>query len=166
MTEITVTNTDWEIIEDLDDALTAATIAGDKVFKSVTVASSDEQAKEVQFKGVWPRVIILYTGTTENESPEDYRGCAVAVQLMVATKVARSTDESARVKEALRLINAVKNAIETTPPAAAIYWGDGDYWHDKLQWDSPELDTTEKQFWTAATIPLEVGYLLTANTSH
>ena len=166
MAEISVINTDWEIIEDLDDALTAVTLDGDKVFQSVTIATSRGQARDVQLRGGAPRVIIRYVGTTENESPEDWRGCAVAVEFLIAAKVTRAADEHARIKEILRLVNVVKNTVETTPPADAVYWGDRDYWHAKLQWGIPEIDTRERQFWTVAMLPLEVSYVITATTSH
>ncbi len=166
MTAITVANTDWEIIEDLDDALTAATIDDVAVFSSVTVTGSLDQAKEAQFAGEFPKVIVRYAGTSEGESPENVRYCAVALELMVTTKSSGGADEAARVQEILRLVNAAKNAVEANPPANACYWGDSNYWHNKLQWGRPKLDTTDNQPWITAVIPLEISYTLNSATSH
>ncbi|NQU75031.1 MAG: hypothetical protein HQ546_01810 [Planctomycetes bacterium] len=172
MTAITVANIDWEVVEDLHDALAAATINGETVFPLVSVTTSPEQAKEAQFSRAGPNAIIRYIGTTEGESPEAVRCCALSVELIIAAKVASASDETDRVKEVLRLVNAAKNAVEVSPPADAHAWGQihagskSDYWHEKLQWGSPVLDTTERPPWVAAVIPLEISYTLANATSH
>ena len=166
MTEITVANTEWEIIEDLQDALKAATITGQKAFPTVTASTRIPQFEEAQYKNPDPVACVMYNETEENHSPENSRGCAVSVNILVATKVNPKIDESDRLKEALRLMNAAKNAVEATPPSDAHTWGDGDYYQRELEWDTPAIDLTESDPWITVTIPLAASYLLSSPTSH
>jgi hypothetical protein len=164
VTAITVANTDWAIISDIKDALTNATISDVAVFKTVTATTSAPQFEQAQYKGTYPIACVRFVGTNEGEMPDDERWGAVRVELYIATKADPAVDESARVQEALRLVNAAKNAVEADPPDDATYWGpDGD-WQNELTWDSPELETSEP--WITATVPLAVGYALSSSTSH
>jgi len=167
MTAITVANKDWDIIDDLSAALAGATVGGATVFKQVTVAVAADQAREAQFRGDHPIAIVRYVESIEDESPESIRGCAVSVALTLAGKVSpRGADQADRVREALRLANAAKNAIEASPPSAAHYWGDGRHWRDRLQWGSPRIDAGEAAPWVVVALPLTVSYTLADGTSH
>ena len=167
MTAITVTNTEWAILDDLRQALAAAAIDGAAVFGAVSVTTSPQQARQVQLRGSGARAILRYAGTDERESPEGLRACVMSVEILLAKPMpAVTADEGPRVREMLRLVNAVKNAIAASPPSDASYWGDGSAWHDRLAWDSPDIDTTERPPWASATIGLEIGYTLDNATSH
>ena len=166
MTELTVANTEWEIIEDVQDALKAATITGRKVFPTVTASTRIPQFEEAQYKNPDPIACVMYIETEENHSPENSRGCAITMNILVAVKVAPKLDESDRLKEALRLKNAAMNAVEASPPSDAHTWGDGDYYKRKLEWDTPAIELGEADPWITVTIPLAASYLLSSPTSH
>ena len=167
MTAITVTNTEWAILDDLRQALAAATIDAAAVFGQVSLTTSHQQARQAQFRGTGARAILRYLGTDERESPEGLRACVVSVELLLAKSVPSATaDEGARVQGILRLLNAAKNAIQASPPSEACYWGDGSRWYDRLAWGSPEIDTAERPPWASATIGLHIGYTLDNATSH
>ncbi len=167
MTAITIANKDWDIIDEISTALAGATVDGATVFKQVTVAVGAEEAKETQFRGDHPIAIVRYVDSVEDESPEGLRGCAVTVELILAAKVGpRGADQADRIREALRLASAAKNAIEASPPADAHYWGDGNRWRDKLKWGSPHIDTGEAAPWVVVALPLTVSYTLADGTSH
>jgi hypothetical protein len=167
MTDITVANADWEIVEDLATALAVARIDGDAVFSAVAVTTSAQQAKEAQFRGSGARAVLRYVGTGEAESPEGVRACTVSVELILAAKVTSATaDEADRLREILRLVNAAKNAIEAAVPATACYWQQGGTWRDRLQWSSPSIDTAEMPPWVVGVVPLTVSYTLEGPTAH
>ena len=91
---------------------------------------------------------------------------AIEVEILVATKGKPKLDDAVRLQEGLRLINAAKNAIEAAPPSDAHYWGDHNYWHDKLEWGEPEIDDEAGDPWIIVSIPLSVSYSLSSSTSH
>ena len=166
MAAVTVVNTDWEIIEDIDEALTAATISAVTVFKQVTATTSDPQAKQAQFTGAHPLVILLYETTTEDDCAEDVRSGAVRLTLIVATKADPARDESARLKEILRLKNAAMNAVEGTAPSDASAWAAEASTHEAIEWGEPVIDITEAAPWIVCRLPLEIGYVLDTGTQH
>ena len=75
-------------------------------------------------------------------------------------------DEPTRLQQALRLVNAARNAIEADPPAAARYWGDTNHWLSRLAWSPAAIDTAERPPWALASLPLAVAYTLAGPTSH
>ena len=167
MTAITVANTEWAILDDLRQALAAATIGEEAVFGEVSLTTSHQQARQAQFRTAGARAILRYLGTDERESPEGLRACVVSAEILLAKPVAGATaDEGARVQEMLRLVNAAKNAIAACPPTDGCYWGDGSQWHDRLAWGSPEIDTAERPPWASAAIGLQIAYTLDNATSH
>ena len=165
MSAITVANLDWEIVSDAHDALTAATVAGSAVFADVTVTTDSEQAKQCQYTN-HPVVVILYQTTAEDDSPEDVRSCVVYLQLIIAAQVAPAKDESPRLKEILRLMNAAKNAIEATPPSDGVAWGDGNMYHARIDWGQPAIDITSRAPWAVCVLPVEFCYVIDTGTSH
>ena len=164
---ITVANTDWEIIDNLMDALKGVTIEGVRVFSKVTASMSEEQALECHMKGT-PVAVVIYGGTDEFVTPEDVRGCYVSATILVMAKKQSGVDEVGRAKEAFRLTNAAKNAVEISPPSDASAWGDADNYHNKLEWGEPDIDLTgdEGQPWIVIRLPLEIGFVLATGTSH
>jgi hypothetical protein len=166
MSEITVANTDCSILEAVKTALAGATIGGSAVFKSVAVTTSDDQAGQCQFHSS-PIAILRYVTTREDRSPEDVRGCHVALELTLAALVdCAGSDESARLQEVLRLKNAAMNAVESDPPADAHAWGDGDHYHERIEWGAPEIDASAGQPWAVCKLPVRIGFVLDSPTSH
>lgn len=169
MAAVTVQNFDGTILAAVDTALTGAALSGVTVFKSVTVSTSEAQAQEAQFKGATPRVIILYNGTEESVGVDGERCCTVSLELLIASKVDPDIDESARITEIMRLMNLAKNAVEGSPPADAIGFGDeGNYHPAGPSWGDVDITPTEeaKAPWIACTLPVTFGYGLTSATRH
>ena len=166
MTAISIANTDWSILDDVKTALSGATAGGEAVFAAVTAGTSDAQAEECQFKA-HPAAIVRYLGTAEHRTPEGHLACAVSLELIVAAKAAAGgTDESARLQEALRLLNAAKNAIHADPPADASAWGDDGRTVRPIDFGPPKIDTDPAAPWAVGRLPLTVGYVLESDTSH
>ena len=176
MADITVSNKEWAIIGAVDTALTAVTIGSTLVFSSVTVTTSDTQAEECQFDR-HPVCIIRYIGTEEDASVDETRNCLLSAEIIIATKVDRTDarDEAARLQEILRLVNAVKNAVEgitlaagsNTLRDAATPAATDDNWHQyQLVWGSPEIDTETHDPWAVARLPVEITFGLSSPTAH
>lgn len=166
MSTITVANIDWSIVEAVKAALAGATIADAAVFESVSVTTSEAHAEECQFHAS-PIAVVRYVTTRENVSPEDVRGCWVALELTVAVMVdSQGWEESPRLAEILRLKNAAVNAVETDPPACAHAWGDGDHYHRRIEWGAPRIDTSVLHPWAVCRLPVEVGFVLDDGTCH
>ena len=99
MTAITVTNTDWSIVDDVRDALAAAKIASSAVFDSVTVTTCDEQVQANRLSRS-PVAIVRYVTTREIACAEDVRGACVSLEIILATAVDDTDlDESARLAD-------------------------------------------------------------------
>ena len=169
MAEITVQNFDGTILAAVDTALAGATLNGVTVFKSVTVSTSEAQAREAQFKGATPRIIILYNGTEDAVGIDGERCCTMSLELLIASKADPAIDESARITEIMRLMNLAKNAIEESPPADAKGFGDEDQSHRPGPvWGDLDITPTEeaKAPWIACALSVTFGYGLTASTRH
>ncbi len=166
MPSITIANHDWQIVDDLVTALAGAMVDAESVFANVTVTTADRQAKGAQLTGRQPKAIVRYVDTHVTEAPDGQRECALSVELTIAVKIHSGPDETPRLREILRLVNAARNAIEASPPAAARYWGDGARWHNKLEWGPPAIDAAEAAPWAIAVLPLAVGYALDSPTGH
>ncbi|MCE5325319.1 MAG: hypothetical protein LLG01_02780 [Planctomycetaceae bacterium] len=166
MSAITVSNVDWSIIAAVKAALAAAQVDAQAVFKAVTVTASRQQAQECQFVGPAPRVVVRYVTTAERTSPQDVRGCYVALELIVSAQVSPAADESQRVQEILRLANAAKNAVECSPPQQASAWGDSAYYHDAVRWGDVDLDVQAESPWIVCHLPVTIGFALETGTQH
>ena len=164
---ITVTNNEYTILAAVKTALGAAQISSVGVFKSVTVASSEEQAREAQFKGSQPAVIILVGSPSEVRIVEADRGCILPLTLLVTAKTNSGVDETTRIQEALRLMNAAKNAVEIALPAAATGFGDEQEFHPKgAVWGDMTFDDSAKQPWVAFRLPVSFAFGLSTTTGH
>ena len=160
MTAITVANKDWDVVDAIVTALADVTISGQAVFADAAATTADAQAKEVQLAGDGPRAIVRYVTTTEDYGLEDARACVVVLEILLAAKVAPSADERERLTEILRLKNAAINAVETSPPADAAGWPEGDRFHSPVQWGRPEIDITESAPWVVARLPVKIALVL------
>ena len=166
MTAITISNTDWSILDDVKTALAGATAGGSAVFAAVTAGTSDRQAAECQFTA-HPAAIVRYVGTEEHPTPGGHLACALSLEVVVATKVAQGgADESSRVQEALRLLNAARNALAAEPPAEACAWGSDARVVRALEFGRPKIDTAHAAPWAVGRLPVTVGYVLESDTSH
>lgn len=168
-TPITVANQEWTILSGIATALSAATVGGATVFKTVTVTASPEQARECQFKGTAPIAIVRYIGTDEKPLIEGEAMGVASVEVIVATKKDRGVDESLAVQEGLRLINAVKNAVAAGPPTVAYAVGTDGQFAYACEWGSPRIETNAGDSdapWITATIPVKFGMNFGSGTSH
>ena len=166
MTAITVANADWSVVDSVKAALAAATIGGSAAFESVSLTTSDAQAAQCQFHGS-PIVILRYVTTREDDSPEDVRGCCVAMELILAAQAnCGHVDESSRLQEVLRLKNAAVNAVEAAPPSLSAAWGGGDRYRPRLRWGNPQIDASIDRPWVVCRLPLEIGFVLAGPTAH
>ena len=166
MTAITIANTDWSIVDDVRDALAAATVAASDVFDSVTVTTCDVQQCATRLSNS-PVAIVRYVTTREAACPEDVRGGAVSLEIILAAAVDDADlDESARLAEIMRLRNAAVNAIEADPPADACAWGSARAYQPRIRWGQPKLDLSAGQPWAICRMPVEIGFIIPAGTSH
>jgi len=166
MAAITVSNTDWSIVEAVRDALAGAAVDSDPVFESVTIAADEDEFRANRLCGS-PVAIVRYLHTREHAGPEDIRGACVSMEIVIATVVnSPGLDDSAVLAEALRLKNAAMNAVEADPPAAASAWGSANAWQDRIRWREPGIDTSAGRPWALCRIGVEVGYVVASGVSH
>lgn len=159
---ITVTNADWSVLSDLKQALVDAQISSAAVFSQVQVTTTRKKADSKSFTAS-PLAVVQYLGTDES-TPDDTRlGLAVRVEILLASKASASiSTEDQRSQEALRLVNAAKNAIEARPPTLSC----GFAGHiRRVEWGSPDIDTGSTDPWIVATLPLTVAVPLAGRTS-
>jgi len=165
-TAVTVANTDWEILEDLRDALLAAELAGTLVFRSAAVVTSVEHFLATGLKRS-PASAVVYEGTEEDTSIDETRNCTIYGRLIVAAKAPLSSpDEADAIQELARLLNLAKNAVEASPPSDITGIGDNDAYHEKLTWGRTSLDPRSRQPWVVGHLPFEACYALSAVTVH
>lgn len=167
MTAITVNNTDWAIVSAVKTALAGATLGGQAVFATVSATASARQARQCQQGGRMPEAIVRYVGTAEEACGGGEYFAVVEIEILLAARVARGGDESPALQEALRLVNAAKNAVAAAPPAAAKAVGNEKEFHDALEWGSPRIQAeTSEAPWVEAVLPLRVAYPLASATGH
>ena len=167
-TAITIANTDYEIAEDVYDALVAAQVSSMDLFDSTSISMTREQVNETRFTGDGPNASVLYVTTAEESpSPEEIVPLYVSLTIIVARKESISgADQKARLENLLKLINGAKNAVHAGTISDAAGWGDGDYYKRKLEWGNPTLTVAAEGQWSAAEIPLDVSYTIADSTSH
>jgi len=166
MTAITVANTDWSIVDDVRDALAAATVSASAVFESVSVTTCDAQAIATRLSSS-PVAVVRYVTTREAACPEDVRGGSVSLEIILAAAVDDADlDESVRLAEILRIKNAAVNAVEADPPADACAWGSARDYQPRIRWGLPKLDLSAGQPWAICRMPVEIGFMIPAGTSH
>lgn len=160
--DVTISNTDWQVISAVRDALAAASSDGADVFARVVVTAGEAAARSTQFTDS-PLAVVRYLAGREDSSPEGLRGGQVELELLLA---AQQDDEPSRLQAVLALRAAAMNAVEASPPPAASAWGDGNRYQPAIQWGRPKLDTATRPPWALARQPLTVGYVLPSPTSH
>ena len=166
MSEITIANVDWSIVEAVAQALTEATADDESVFAAVAVCTDRRQARQCQFHDS-PAVILRYVTTVEEPSCEDVRGGQVAIELTIAAMLDQPADDEAeRLCELLRLKNAAINAVEASPPPAARAWGDSRRYRRRIEWGRPRVDTSTARPWAVCRLPVQVGFLLDGPSQH
>ena len=163
-TTITIANTDWNFLSDLKTSLEAAVVKGERLFPSVDILASVEDAEEVR-ADKFPHASVVYVGTPERLASEAARTGTVDVMLRL---VGSGKTQEACVKEALRLKCGAMNAIETTPPTGSSAWPGENEWQHQLTWGEPSLQAIEGEGvpYAVCDIELSVGYVLDSATSH
>jgi len=160
MAAITVTNTDWSVIDAVTTALAGATIGGQAVFQSVTTTTGEDQARQCQFTDS-PAAIVRYLNTSEEAACEEVVRATLSVELVLATRMdSPASDQSQRLEEILRLVNAAKAAIAAAAPAEACDWGDG----VDIEFGRAKIDTAESDPWTVAVVPASFTFVLDDRT--
>lgn len=175
MTAITVTNTEYLIAAAMKTSFENATIDGAKVWKTVAVSLSETEARETLLRQDVPIAIVIYDDTTETLTVGDQPALQVAYTLLFATRLYGDNDDTARMQEGMRIVNAAKNVIESDLPASsgtpsyASAWGMEGYYQPQFAWGTPEISKptdAERSPWVIARLPLKVGAVLTNQTSH
>lgn len=172
MAQITVANTDWEILAAVKTALANAAIGSYAVFAAAYVTSGPATFLQVQTQES-PVAVVEYLTTTEDVGVRDSdaaheRNCVLSAQIRIAVMVEGDDelDECDRVQEALRLKNAAINAVEAAAPSDATFLADGEMFAEGIQWGEPEIDLESNKPWAVVSLPVEFGYRLTAPTAH
>jgi hypothetical protein len=168
MTEITISNTDWSILDAVRTALGGATVGGEAVFASVTMTTSPGHLRQVQLTGDMPRAIILYKATNEHDDTDGGRLGWVSLELILATRVSSGSDASGRIQEILRLKNAAINAVEASRPSAAVGAGTAELYRPAILWKPADIKLSEPDLdpWVLCRLGVEVTYALSSGTSH
>ena len=168
MSEITISNTDWSILDAVRTALGDATEGGEAIFASVCMTTSPSHLRQVQLTGKMPRAVILYKGTCEHNGTDGGRLGWVSLELILATRISSGSDASGRVQEILRLKNAAINAIETDPPAEAVGAATADLYRPAILWRPADIELSEPGVdpWVLCRLGLEVTYTLSTAASH
>ena len=167
-TAITAANTEATIITATKTALVGA-VYGAAVawFKAVVVSTSEEQARDCQYKGDAPRIVVLVGAPEEAKGVAGEVACTLPLTLLIAAKADRGVDESSAVTALLELANVAKNAIETTIPASAKGFADDTNYHNPVEWGAFVFTTEEDRLpWVTGELPLEFGFTLSSPTSH
>jgi len=168
MTEITVTNTDFSVLDAVRTALSDATIGGEAVFASVTMSTSVDHVRAVQLTGPMPRVIVLYKSTGEDSGVDSRCCCWVSMELILATRISSGMDAAGRFQEILRLKNAAINAVQSDPPTDATgAAADGTY-RPAMRWGPADIELSEPGIdpWVLCRLPLEAAFELPSGSSH
>jgi hypothetical protein len=160
---IAVTNAEWSVLSDVKQALVDVQVSATAVFAKVSIAATRRKADQTLFVAS-PLAVVQYLGTDEY-TPDDTRlGLVIRMELLLGSKA--STTEEARVQEALRLVNAAKNAVDTRPPTICCAFGAGGALHYQVQWGQPVIEETEsKDPWAVVRLPLMVAVPLAGSTS-
>jgi hypothetical protein len=168
MSEITISNTDWSVLDAVKTALSGAAEGGEAIFASVVMSSSVSHMRQVQLAGKMPRTIILYKGTNEHNGTDGTRFGWVTLELILATRVSSGSDASGRVQDILRHKNAAINAVETDRPERAVGAATADLYRPAILWRPADIELSEPGIdpWVLCRLGLEVTYTLATGTSH
>jgi len=167
MAAITVANVEWDIIAAVKTALANAAIDGSAVFAAVYVTPSEVEFRQAQMRD-HPVAVVRYLTTEEDSGLDGERNLLLEAEIHIGTIVESDDelDDSDRVQEALRLMNAAKNAVESSLPADADAVGDDDFYVEQIAWGQPELDLTSNRPWARVILPVSFGFRLTSATAH
>lgn len=168
MSEITISNTDWSVLDAVRTALTDATESGEAIFASVATTTSTKHLRQVQLAGKTPRAIILYKRSDERIAADGKRAGWVTLELILATRASSGSDASGRVQEILRLKNAAINAVQSDPPSEAVGAASADLYRPAILWRPADIELSEPGVdpWVLCRIGLEVTYALSSAAAH
>lgn len=163
MTNITISNADSGMIDNLKTAIQNAALSGTAIFDNVDIVGSVEEAEQKLCKDAGPNAAVVYQGTTEYMIPDLEKGVDISAVIFLAAK--KNTD-TLRKTEIARLKNAVINAIENTPPTGAQAFGVDEELHEAVSFGAPEIDAQNNLPWVICSLPITVGYIITSETTH
>lgn len=168
MSEITISNTDWSILDAVRTALSGAVEGGEAIFASVSMAASLSHLRQVQLAGKMPRAVILYKNSNEHNGSDGGRVGWVSIELILATRVSAGSDAGGRVQEILRLKNGAVNAVETDRPAQAVGAATADLYRPAILWRPADIELSEPGVdpWVLCRLALEVTYAIADAASH
>ena len=110
---------------------------------------------------------MRYLGTRDHACPEGAVACVLDLELMLAPQAEGSAgDESAPLAEALRLINAAKNAIHSAELSGVHDWSDGQAVLPGVAFGRPQIDAAGRQPWVTAVLPVALTFVLDGAASH
>ncbi|MCK4625001.1 MAG: hypothetical protein KAV00_06810 [Phycisphaerae bacterium] len=162
MSDITVTNKDSTILTALKTALKNAKVNGDAVFAATHVAGSADEARQKKYAQS-PVAVVVYEDSEEFVIPDLKRGVDMNATIILAV---RGKTETLRKSEITRVKSAAINAINTDVPADAAGFADGEDYHPRVKWGTPETDAVTQQPWAICLLPVTIAYTTTNETSH
>ena len=150
---------DYNLLDDVDDVLTAATIDGATAFTAVSWATSDRQARQVQQAKSSPLACIVYDRKELDQTLTDNEyGALIRCHIRVAVWKNTSLSQKTRIQELQKYVNAAQRAILESPPTNSEDWGGAHSFHHRIEFGSPALDVNQTDPWAVATIPLTIAY--------
>ena len=164
MAELTLANADSTILGQIVTVLTAATYGEVAIFEAVLHVGSRKEAMQ-RYVTEYPSALIFYESTDEYITTDKQRGCVLNAEIVLIT---RAQTPTARKTAITQLVNLTRNALETTPPAASSDFtvGEGEDGYRRLSIERASIDADADQPWIMGFVPIHVGYVLTAKTSH
>ncbi len=167
MTNITVTNEQDTIIDEVVATLLAGTIATVSIFDRCEKSNSVDRFKEVRLSGHGAGAIagVVNVGTEEFLYTDLRVGNVLTLNILIA---AQAKTPTAGVTTANKLIGAVKNLLNGDVPSTAegFYQVDEDEITQRLDWGEPEIDSDSQKGWVFVELPCLVAYVTTNKTSH
>ncbi len=167
MTEITVTNEQDTIIDEVVATLIDGTIATVSIFDRCEKSNSVDRFKEVRLSGHGAGAIagVVNVGTEEFLMADLKIGNVLTLTILIA---AQAKTPTVGATTANKLIGAVKNLLNGDIPSTAqgFYAAEEDDITQRLAWGEPEIDSDSQKGWVFVELPCLVGYITTNKTSH
>ena len=167
MTAITVTNEADTVINAVVAELIGGTILAASIFNRVEKTNSIDRFKETRLSGQGAAAIaaVANIGIEEFETTDLCIGNVLSLNILVANQ---KNTEVNLVTEVNRLVAAVKNLINKTPPATSIafYAAGEDEITQRILWGTPEYDSDSNKSWVFGEIPVDIAFLTNTETSH
>ena len=161
MGNLTIVNAEWEILDDLKDALEEALELGTRIFESVEILVAEPEIADTRYVKA-TSASIIYNSTEENQYTDGGLACTMNAVIRV---VGRGNTAESRIQTVLKLVNAAKLAINDDPPdnARAIGETDTTDFHELFSWGEVTIqDGDSRQPWAVADLPITIAFERTA----